>query len=527
MKNLHKISFVALFGLAFAGCADLDTAPLGSTVTADQKADVVEADPSKVKASVTAIASNFTQYGKIYGNDQHNDFGYPSIMMFTDTKGTDMVSDDIGYNWFSEPLTYSDVLNTASTTHMIWGTLYNQIYSANSVTGTIDSATEDPILQFYLAQAYAIRAFDYFTLVQLYQFNYKGHESELGVPIITEENAEKVAAEGCVRSTVQETYDFILKDISAAIELLEKTSLKREDKRYVSVDVAYGIRARVYQVMQKWPEALSDAEKAISLSTCRPYSMNQVSVPAFIDIEDNSWMWGVLVTDKDRVSTTGICNYPSHMGSLNYGYASAGAWRRINKKLFASIPDTDVRKGWFLDKSGFSANLTEEALAYLAGSKAPAYTQVKFAPKNNVIGISENDNDVPLMRIEEMYLLKAEAQAMGGDVSGAVATLNSFVTAYRNPAFSCAAATAEAVQEVIWQQRRIEFWGEGISWFDIMRLSKGVNRLGCGYGPTAVFNIQPGDGVMLYSIPHAEEQYNPLLVNNPKVAIPQPIPDEE
>lgn len=68
-------------------------------------------------------------------------------------------------------------------------------------------------------------------------------------------------------------------------------------------------------------------------------------------------MWGILITEQDRVSTTGICNFPSHMGSLNYGYASVGGWRRISPKLYSEIPASDVRKGWFLNGEGVSANL--------------------------------------------------------------------------------------------------------------------------------------------------------------------------
>ena len=116
---------------------------------------------------------------------------------------------------------------------------------------------------------------------------------------------------------------------------------------------------------------------------------------------------------------------------------------------------------------------------------------------------------------------------MSGNVSGSVSTLNSFVTTYRDPSYKCAATTPEAVQEAVWQQRRLEFWGEGMAYFDIMRLNKGVNRLGCGFPTTAVFNITAGDPVQIYSIPNKEVQYNPLLENNPLVSAPTPIPDVE
>ena len=51
-----------MLGLMVAGCTDLDTDPLSSTITSDQKEEVVESDPSRLEASVAAVAANFTQY---------------------------------------------------------------------------------------------------------------------------------------------------------------------------------------------------------------------------------------------------------------------------------------------------------------------------------------------------------------------------------------------------------------------------------------------------------------------------------
>lgn len=527
MKKLNKIALFALSALTLVGCADLDTEPLGKTVTADQKEEVLEADPTRIEAGVTAICSNFTVYGAVGGEDQHNDFGYPAIMMLLDHRGTDLVSFDTGYNWFSYPLIYSDVQNNGVGTAIIWYTLFNQIFTANAILGVLDPETEDPTTQFYLAQALAIRAFDYFNLVQVYQHTYVGHESAPGVPLITEKNAAEVATSGVARATVEDTYTFILDDINKAIELLEATDVERADKRYVSLDVAYGIRARINLVMNNWQAAYDDAVAAINASDSKVMSINEAGKPAFIDINEKSWMWGVLITDKDRVATTGICNFPSHMGSFNYGYASVGAWRLINKKLFAAIPETDVRRNWFLDAECNSATLTKAQLDYVKNSaKCPAYTQVKYAAMGDEMGTDDNSCDVPLMRIEEMYYIAYEAQAMNGDVPGAVAALNKFVNTYRDTDYLCEATTKEEAQEAIWNQRRIEFWGEGLSWFDIKRLNKGVNRLGGGFPETAVFNFEPNADELLLPIPHAEEQYNKLIGVSETVSVPQPIPDE-
>lgn len=33
-------------------------------------------------------------------------------------------------------------------------------------------------------------------------------------------------------------------------------------------------------------------------------------------------MWGIIISETDRVVTSGIVNWISHMGSFNYGYAN-------------------------------------------------------------------------------------------------------------------------------------------------------------------------------------------------------------
>lgn len=49
MKKLYKITPYVMLGLMVAGCTDLDTEPLSSTITSDQKEEVVESDPSRLK----------------------------------------------------------------------------------------------------------------------------------------------------------------------------------------------------------------------------------------------------------------------------------------------------------------------------------------------------------------------------------------------------------------------------------------------------------------------------------------------
>ena len=531
MKN-YKFKFIAsaFAALTLVGCNDLDTEPLGSTITADQKEATVEANPERIKASVAAMPSLFYDFGKVLGEDYHNDFGYAAIMMWSDSRGTDMVSTITGYNWFSSAVEYTDIQPTGVGTNLFWRTMYKQLYAVNAVTKMINPDTEDDDLKFYLANAYAIRAFDYFTLAQFYQHTYVGNENKPCVPIITENNQDEAGANGCARATVAEVYAQIISDLNAAIELLSNTKTERPDKRYVSLEVAYGIRARVNLVMNNWADAAADAEMALK-GDATPYTIDQVSKPGFSEIEDASWMWGCLVAETDRTVTSGICNFPSHMGSLNNGYASVGAWRYINKSLYDAIPASDVRKGWWLDENQESPYLNAEQAAYVAETDIPAYTQMKFGCYKDEVYTSTNANDIPLMRVEEMYLVLAEAQAMAGDPAAGAATLENFVKTYRDPAYTCKATTDTGVQEAAWEQRRIELWGEGFSYTDLMRLKKNIDRRGGGYEEDVVFNIpalegEAGYDARIFPIPQSEVEANLLITeNNPISSQVMPVED--
>jgi starch-binding outer membrane protein, SusD/RagB family len=533
MKN-NIILLIALTVFTLTGCEDLDTSPDGDIITSSQKEEVLSKDPSKAEAGVNAI---FAQFSQLYPNrialgdvKRHNDFGYPSVMMFTDCNGYDVVSQDNGYNWAGNNLDFSDRLNTSRECQILWNDMYAMISTTNSVISGISSETDNYKLKFYLAQGLATRAFCYWVLAQLYQYNYIDHQESPCVPIITDENANSAAIDGAPRATVSAVYSLILADINSAIKLLisaEGSGFKRSDKRYISLAVAYGIRARVNLTMENWSDAAEDATDAIQSSDATPASISDVSQPIFWSTDENDWMWGIIIAETDEVVVSGIVNWISHMGSLNYGYANYSLGRQINKKLYNSISSTDVRKGWWLDADSLSSNLTTEQQKFMKEYSYPAYTQVKFAPYKNVVGTATNANDVPLMRIEEMYLIKAEAEAMsGGDGK---TTLVNFVKQYRDPQYTCTVTSASDIQEEVFRQRRIELWGEGLNWFDIMRLKKGVDRRGGGFpDATMVFNISASDPILLWPIPEAEVEANPAIGesdNNPTGSTPSPVSD--
>lgn len=529
-KTLKYIAAFAMgpvmASMALTACNDLDTLPDNQYVTADQKADAISKNPSLAKAGVVGISSTYNQYMTVY--DGHLDFGWPGVMMLMESAGIDMVAPNIGYNWFSASGNYNYGTVSNYLNNMSWTYGYQIINSANTVIANIPEDTADPELQLYAAQGYANRAFIYFNLAQLYQYTYAGHEDLPCVPLITDKNSTEAAANGAPRASVREVYAQIMSDLDMAVKYLSECGMgidKLADtgsRRFVSLGTAYGLRARVNLVMHNWQAAADDAAQAIAKSGCTPYSVAEASQPAFNKADDHNLMWCIFIQENDRVVTSGIVNWASHMGSLNYGYASVGGWRMINKSLYNSIADSDCRKGWWLNASKESPNLSPRQAEVAAGYGAPAYAQMKFAPYQDVLQTTTNATSVILMRIEEMYLIQAEATAMAGGDGKSI--LENFVKSYRDPSYSCPASSGQAFQDEVWRQRRIELWGEGLAYFDLLRLNKPLDRRGGGWDTDWVYNVPAPLKPLL--IPNSEVQANPALgANNDTWSKPNAVSD--
>ena len=517
-KTISKyVSILLVAALTFTACEDwMNAVPEGATKTADQKSEAASQNPNAAAADIAAIYAQFIQlYSGLgdLGYSRHNDFGYAAICMFTEAQGQDFVSPNIGYNWFG----FSDwkVIrdNTLTTTqglitHLVWNEYYKIIHACNNVIEIVDR--ENPGSQKYaLSQALAVRAFCYLQLAQLYQFTYSDATLDKPcVPIVKDRmTAEQQAANP--RATVKEVFELIKSDLDYACDSLD--GFERIDKGYVDQAVAFGLRARANLVMQKWADAAADADKALILSGATPLSISEAGVPGFASAAAHNVLWANIVTETNDITQTGIVNWASHMSTwYGDGYTGVGATRWIASDLFDEISATDVRKGWWLDENlnsplldaaGYNA-LKEDVLA-----QETPYLNVKFGTGDGTTsGLGAAAADWILMRAEELILIKAEGLAKsGGDGTG---TLTAFVQGFRDPSYSTS-AHGLSIDDEIWWQRRVELWGEGFAWGDIMRLEKDIDRTGANNWPEAwVQSVKAGRNLLLWRIPKNEIEAN-------------------
>ena len=528
MKRIFILSII-LVGFALASCSDIESiAPESGTMISTQVQETYANAPDR---AIAPFAGMFTDIGKPCKlRNNPDDWEFLLILFCNDMEGADALIPDSGYNWFSVCGELSSRNANYRNPLLRYSAPYNMIGSVNTfLNGFGEDASADQINM--MAQARVLRAWSYMLLAQGYQFNYQIAGDKPCVPIVTQETTEFT---NNPRASVKEVYDLIIEDLNYAVEKLEGAS--RTSKMYIDGNVAHGLRARAYLEMGEWQKAYDDAQKAASGYT--PASRAEVGVPAFYDINDHNWIWGYdMITDI----------------AMNYRYATTSSWLRsfsawgyapacqcytcINKILYDKISPTDIRKQWWVDENlestlldglawpGFDdvANATDGG-----DTKLPyiAYTNVKFGCIT--VGTQTNDEDMVLMRVEEMILIQAECQAHMGNNSQATQILENFVKSYRDPSYSAAASGRNLIDE-IWFQRRVELWGEGFFVPDMHRLNKPLVRFHDNEASTNMpaafrFNLPSDDPWLLMRFVQSELNTNFGIVDN--TGGHQPVTDE-
>ncbi|MEQ9006525.1 MAG: RagB/SusD family nutrient uptake outer membrane protein, partial [Ekhidna sp.] len=132
------------------------------------------------------------------------------------------------------------------------------------------------------------------------------------------------------------------------------------------------------------------------------------------------------------------------------------------------------------------------------GNGLPAYANIKF------IDDTFFEGDYVYMRASEMYLIEAEARAMLGDATAANVLFE--LVSFRDPGYTLSTNTGNTLREEIYLQRRIELWGEGVSYNDLKRLNKPMDRTysGNNHAAFALLSYTANGTASKWQIPEAE-----------------------
>ncbi len=486
---LKTVSVLLGASVVMTGCIK-ETFPYEGVTTQDQTST-----QTMVNAIPTIMISNVVGFGP------HMDFGYGGVMGAYDhlcgealSLAGNMPGGSPYYDqwyYFHFPIMTAGMAPAGGGSAFFWSSYYTYIKEANALIAV--SPKEGVDVNRGIAKAF--RALFYLDMARMYDpLPAKSPESgsytaaleevqELTVPIIDENNVETDPAP---RATREEIFNFILADLNDAEACLDGYVPDR--KNLPSQAVVYGLKARTYLWLggfdksyetiptgaEAYELAAEYARKAIDTSGCSIMSENEwVSKTSGFNTVNNSWMWAMIQSSGTVLNN--LYSWSAHMSvEAIYGYGYL-VQLGIPVASYNRLSNSDFRKRVFVDENSTYKNyesittLTKEEFA----SVAP-YTSLKFktAGGEKNFPMTGNVTSIPLMRVEEMYLIEAEATAQRNSLVGEQ-LLKSFM-AHRDPKY-VVPTTADLIDEIIFQ-KRIELWGEGLVIFDMKRLNIGIKN---------------------------------------------------
>jgi hypothetical protein len=378
----------------------------------------------------------------------------------------------------------------------------------------------------------------YLDMARMYEFlpndgtsniNANGNDvTGLTVPIVKAEMTQDEARNN-PRATREEMKNFIEEDLNKAEEYIVNRT-NTNGKTLPDLACVYGLKARLYMWLEDYAKAQEYARKAISTSTVGPMSQEQcLNTTTGFNVTD-PWMWGAQMTTEDDVVQTGIINWTSHVSDEStFGYCgvATGLYNVADKNFYERISNTDFRKLEFKAPEGspLADKVSYVNKAYAANFAD--YTMVKFRPGNGNADdyMTGGATAYPIMRVEEMYFIEAEAAAHQNAAQGQN-LINEFMKTYRDPQYNTTKTGDELIEEIVFQ-KRVELVGEGQTFFDIKRLNLPVTRgyAGTNFIATARFNTKGRPAWMNLVMVRTEKNNNPAVDgwNNPDPSDVYPV----
>lgn len=517
LYGLSLLAFAAT-SVTFTGC--IDEAEMTNGATTEQ----VSTNENAISAFVMAVPANMLS---VWDSGQGYSWGYGGLIHVRDMQTEDMVCNDGGseYNWFMQWSQNTQSGRGYRNMQFLWNISYEVINAINSVIASVDSTTTNEALRGYLGVAHAYRAMMYLDLAREYEWlpndvtepeSPEGNPIEgLTVPIVREGMTEDEQRSN-PRATKEDMVAFILEDLAKAEEMIP--DFTTADKTLPHLDCVYGLYARLYMWTEDYANAEKYARMAINESSSTPISEAEALNTSTGFNTITQFMWGGQYTESGLEHS--LLNWTSWMSNeCEYGYAAV-APIFIDKNMYDRLSDTDWRKLMWKAPAGSALDGQNTYCDDAIGAGLGDYASLKFRPgSGNTAEYSIGSATAyPLMRIEEMYFIEAEAAAHQ-DAARGKQLVENFMTTYRDPNYTCSVSSTDDVVEEIVFQKRIELWGEGQTFFDIKRLNYSVTRgyEGSNHITSEWFNTNGRPGWLNWQITQQEENGNAGVrgYNNP------------
>lgn len=378
----------------------------------------------------------------------------------------------------------------------VWGSVYSTVFNCNTLINGIHAVEMDQDKENgLLAQAHLGRALVYHNLVRIFAKAYDAStaSSDLGIPYITE--YPNVLEPN--RNTVEEVYELMLADIETALEYFEDATYFPTNNYGFNDAFANGLAARIYLDMKEYEKAKEHANKVMTSG----YQLTPKSQFRDMWVNDigSEIIWKVQYAATD--------------------FGGAPGYNFYNRNNQWAYPNPDyIPASWWVDL--YDANLDIRRSAYITN----AQTQYGWTgdliykyPTNPeyVMAATQGTNMPKVMRLAEMYLIIAEAEAHLDNKEEAINLLETLIIT-RTGDNDYEIDDNVEIHSFIAQERKKELMFEGFYWFDLKRRGEGFERVPQAH--TLVANdlkIEANDYRWQWPIPRAELNGNPNIEQNP------------
>lgn len=354
--------------------------------------------------------------------------------------------------------------------HEVWTFFYDIIHNANrAIAGLRPFASTDGETARYrqtMGGLLTFRAWAYHHLVQCFGKRYVAGQNndQLGVPIF---ETPIVRAEP--RRSVEEVYTLIDKDLAEARTLLQGVRSTR--KNVIRYPVALAISARVALSKSQWSDAVTYATDAIASSGARLQSGEELT-DGFANTNASEWIWGY---KPEPDQGQGYFEFGATF-SYNFNGHNRGVRLAVNRSLYDKMGERDARRGWWVALDRGNAIPADGAPNYFSGGTTrPAWEVTGQSIKFKANNASDPIMDKLILRLAELYYIKAEAEARAGQEAAAQTTLQTIMLT-RDPDYAYSGTGAELLEEIM-RNKRLDLWFEGQAFFDLKRSNRLPNRL--------------------------------------------------
>ncbi|MCV9385298.1 RagB/SusD family nutrient uptake outer membrane protein [Reichenbachiella ulvae] len=403
---------------------------LGIVITTS--CDVLDQEPKDLIASSDAIVdarSAESALNGLYHTVQSGDLYGGRFIMSSEMLALN--AEAAAFQAYWQELSTGNVPTSNAQLEFYWIAAYNAINAANNIIASVPEVTElsDADQDRMLGTAYFFRGLMFFDLLRQHgEFFDLG--SIYGIPLPLEpSNVPKETA----RSTVQQSFEQINLDLEMAIDFLEDSG----DKYYVSKGSAQALMARAALYQKDYATAISMANLVINNSQ---YELEE-DYNAIFNVED-----------------------PSSESILELNFINLTDPNVWGVEMYVTPPEVAVRA----DLMNFFNSRGESERGGLFEANGNLYKCTKYGS-----AATDDMANTILIRLSEMYMIRAEASAMvaGGSLEDARTDINR-LRSRAGLADISSIASEDALITILLNERRAEFAFEGQYWFDLVRLGR-------------------------------------------------------